>query len=247
MLHEPEVLKKLFGYSLYKQFLAGIQEVVVAQKWIDLLYGKDYTDARNVLQRWNGLISYTDGSTIGTYQPEDRVYVVGGVGVYDPIVDGTEINDPFLVGKNYRLIERGTGPLTKDNEWETTLTGLELIADSFEVGGVYTIEFLERVPLPAPAVVTVAAKQSLIANYVYYKYMFDQATVVTGSGKKVIAAQNAIATNEQRKEVEAWNTMVSWNLTCIEFLRANATAYSYVYDFRCKRSEIFQYKNTLGV
>jgi hypothetical protein len=41
--YEPEILKMLLGYSLYKDFTAGISIASPLQKWIDLKDGKEFT------------------------------------------------------------------------------------------------------------------------------------------------------------------------------------------------------------
>lgn len=250
-LYEPEVLQKLFGYPMYKQFLLGVQEPAVAQKWTDLLYGKEYTALNGKAAKWRGLVSYTDGITIGSYFPADREYIVGGGGAYDPAVGSTEINDPFLVGKKYRFIERGTGPLSTGGEWAVTGTGLQILAHAFEVDGFYTVEFIPgTVLLPTPAVIVPSAKQSLIANYIYYKWMQQKASVITGSGLKVLNAQNAQATREENKKVSAWNYMKQWVSECSSFLRAFPTDYP-DYDWQhCgwdAVDNIYSFKNSLGV
>ena len=68
-------------------------------------------------------------------------------------------------------------------------------------------------------------KKSLIANYIYWHWMADQATVTTGTGEKTPAAANAVDASPARKMVRAWNQMVCWNLELIEFLLSNPTDY----------------------
>lgn len=253
-IYEPEILRSVLGYTLYNAFIAGLQEVVVLDKWTDLLYGKEYTGKNGRLTRWNGFVSYTDGLTVGTYTPEDRFYLVDGPGANDPASGQAQLRDTFLKDKTYRVVERGTGPLKAAVDYSLVNVpgGFDLLLHLFELNGVYTAEFTAPVPLPAPAVVAIANYRSLIANYVYYKYMFDQATVITGSGKKVAAAQNAISTHEQMKEVDAWNQMSYWCNDLLEFLEVNYVTYSFNREnLRDRRygclPEVFNYKNQLGI
>jgi len=51
--HEPDILSKLLGYQLYKEFDAGFNEAIQDQKWIDLATGSDYT-YNGVLKRFKG-------------------------------------------------------------------------------------------------------------------------------------------------------------------------------------------------
>jgi len=42
--HEPEILKKIFGYALYKDFIDGLAVLPTPdQKWLDLRDGSEYT------------------------------------------------------------------------------------------------------------------------------------------------------------------------------------------------------------
>lgn len=69
------------------------------------------------------------------------------------------------------------------------------------------------------------AKKSLIANYVYYMYMRNNATVTTGVGEKIAKAQNAEAASSAYKMVNAWNQMVEWNWELSEFFLSNPASY----------------------
>lgn len=52
---EPELLTKLFGYPLYKEYAAGIAAGTPDQKWLDLRDGVEYTSESGVLTKWPGL------------------------------------------------------------------------------------------------------------------------------------------------------------------------------------------------
>jgi len=52
--HEPKILRKILGYSLYKDFVAGLAEDIVLQKWLDLRDGKEYTYNEN-LEKYDGI------------------------------------------------------------------------------------------------------------------------------------------------------------------------------------------------
>ena len=70
------------------------------------------------------------------------------------------------------------------------------------------------------------AKKSLIANYVYCKWIENNRTVTTASAEKV-ANVNSIATNTNSKSkiVRAWNQMVDWNKSFVDFLYFNEADY----------------------
>jgi hypothetical protein len=82
--YEPEFLLKLLGYPLYKVFIAGLNvtpPTVPAQRFIDILYGKEYTDLNGLSRKWQGLI-VTDSPTLnlaGGYVYRKPEYVTIGV------------------------------------------------------------------------------------------------------------------------------------------------------------------------
>ena len=57
---EPEYLKKVLGYSFWKQFMAGLEDDPVAQKWIDLRDGSEFTLPNGTLTKWNGFVAGSD-------------------------------------------------------------------------------------------------------------------------------------------------------------------------------------------
>lgn len=57
-VYEREILIRLLGYTLYKEFTEGLAEATIEQKWTDLLEGKEYTVTVNEVDytvKWNGL------------------------------------------------------------------------------------------------------------------------------------------------------------------------------------------------
>jgi len=52
--HEPIILKKLLGYTLYAEFIAALDDTP-AQKWIDLRDGETYTDPDGYTQDYEGI------------------------------------------------------------------------------------------------------------------------------------------------------------------------------------------------
>src|ERR1035437_922329 len=60
--YEPECMKSILGYSLYKLFLNE-----TSQRMIDILSGAEYNDSCGELQKWEGLVHDTDISLIANY------------------------------------------------------------------------------------------------------------------------------------------------------------------------------------
>lgn len=65
-LYETEYLKKALGYELYKNFIAGLAEVTIPQKWLDLRDGVEYT-VSDRLYKWNGFKNSEKVSPIAYY------------------------------------------------------------------------------------------------------------------------------------------------------------------------------------
>lgn len=76
-----------------------------------------------------------------------------------------------------------------------------------------------------PGLVQPTIKNSLIAKYVYYMYMQDHKTVTTGTGEKVLKAQNAVDTTPYNKMRRAYNSMVDDAFILLSYLRANSIIY----------------------
>ena len=115
-----------------------------------------------------------------------------------------------------------------------------------------------------------AQKESIIANYVYYQYVYDQLTQTVGIGEVATKAENAAKSSPIDKAVRAWNEMVNWIGNLHGYLNANRDVYpeyqvrhSYEYFwpkgawcgcvdklFGCccyQEKPFFRYKNTLGL
>lgn len=65
--HEPEVLVQLLGYPFYREFFENIMGPSPVQKYEDLLFGAEYTDANGNLQKWMGFYNPQKLSIIANY------------------------------------------------------------------------------------------------------------------------------------------------------------------------------------
>jgi hypothetical protein len=88
------------------------------------------------------------------------------------------------------------------------------------------------------------AKKSLIANYVYWHYLTDNASFTTGSGEK--KTDLAINVSPDMKMIRAWNEMVNWNIELHEFLMTKISDYP-EYENVCIEKELFTYQNRFGL
>lgn len=215
--YEPRILTDILGYELYGAFKVGLQEGTVAQKWLDLLYGVDFTYSSK-LRRFKGLVSVDDALNPGSYFPDDIFFTADSTNV-----STGEYHLPFLAGKTFRVVQRGVGPLEDGVDIVIVSDGFE---KSFELGEKFTIEFTGSTPLPDSAtIVTSIAKESLIANYVYWMWIHDQQTQTVGLGEVAAKAENADAANPSEKLMLAWNEMVDDVENLYLFLQQSQTVY----------------------
>lgn len=107
----------------------------------------------------------------------------------------------------------------------------------------------ETVVAPVTGPPAVAGQyRSLIANYVYCRYMENNATQTTGTGEKKSNAQNAVDASPRGKIARAWNQMVTWNIELMHFILSNQADYpeflSY-YGSSCEFKNLITPKNPL--
>lgn len=68
-------------------------------------------------------------------------------------------------------------------------------------------------------------KVSPVANYVYFYYQRSIATQTTGTGEKIMEAENATNAGNAVKSKLAWNDMVRMNLDIIRFIKSKPADY----------------------
>lgn len=116
--HEIEFLRSALGIALCKAFITalgvadgdytnvndGVAADSIDQKWKDLLNGKEYTDLSNRAQKWNGLISISDGSRTTLKSPianyvyfyfmRENVTPTTSVGVVQGVAENAQVISP---------------------------------------------------------------------------------------------------------------------------------------------------------
>lgn len=244
---EKKLLADLLGYELNKAFQAGLLVDPIADKWNDLLYGKEYT-FEDRLKKWDGFIMLGDGIA-ATINNSGFVDIVVNRGTtYDPAADQSVATiPPSFVGSSFIFHKRGYGPL-RSVEYtvvgnQLTLTGGKTFADE-------DTYFYQKEISVSISVEDGIIPQSPIANFVYYNWMKQNASFTTASGEKTIKNPIAVNSTPVAKMMEAWNEMADWNKKLVEFLRVNETVYpefkSY-YNDGCKWPEYVNHKNRFGL
>lgn len=113
-------------------------------------------------------------------------------------------------------------------------------------------EYTDRAGIPTKwnglAFLYGSSKKSLIANYVYWRWMAKEASISTGTGEKVANAQNASEASPVFKMVRAWNEMVDMIYELAEFLLSNQTDYpEFVEQYSRIPGSLLKKQNVLGI
>lgn len=92
------------------------------------------------------------------------------------------------------------------------------------------------------------AKKSLIANYVYWHWLENEASLTSGTGEKSAISENAVNVSPAGKMVNAWNQMVYWNWELVEFLLSNPDDYpEFINHYSRIPKSILKKQNLFGI
>lgn len=142
----------------------------------------------------------------------------------DSILRFVNEHEPFLLEELmgyelYKNYKAGIAAGSPDAKWLAIRDGKEYTASSKLVKW-KGLKFTEG------AAGDTQAKKSLIANYVYCKWLENNRTVTASSGEKVANVSSiATNTNSKSKIIRAWNQMVDWNKSLVDFLYFNSADY----------------------
>ncbi|OYW19925.1 MAG: hypothetical protein B7Z54_02595 [Sphingobacteriales bacterium 12-47-4] len=248
--YEREYLIGVLGYELFELFEAGIKEPVIDQRYIDILYGKTFTDTLGRKQRWDGLIPLAGNTSIisppNVTSNADFYFVVGASG--GPVNGADTFTDARLVPP-YRVYQRGLGELFQDYDVDKNTGNFVLLNGvKFATDGVFDVKFDNPYQVAGVDAIALAPSyQSPIADYVYYHYLRAKTGSVGDTGVTRTGSKEAVSISPVDKMVSAWNDMVKKNKLLEGFLFANSSTYTewdYSYFWR---DEFFTYKNTLGL
>lgn len=233
--YEPLFLQKLMGYPLYKAFITGLNVIPPATpdiRWLNILYGAEYTDRQGFVAKWKGLI-VTDNpiyNLAGGYTYRKPEYLTAGetagfpAGVNTVILDGT-LGAPDLRG--WTPILTRTEPMRPgiDYSWDVTTGVLTLlqVGDKFGQGEFFLMEFeLRTDPVLSTGLVI---NESCITNYVYYWLRRNSATQTAGIGEVITNAENSTNISPRKKMASARNEMRVWVREFLSYMEQSAATY----------------------
>lgn len=234
--YEPEFLLRAMGYPLYKVFAEGMNVIPPATpstRYLDILYGKEYTNVYGLVTKWNGLIVTDDPifNLSGGYVYKKPIYMKAGVttgltsGVNTAVFDGTGGKDDW---RGWTPILSRTAIMKPgiDYSWDPdTGTVVLLVPGDVFGNGEYFVAQFELRTNATVAVIDVAVNQSIIANYVYYWYARNNTTQSTGIGEVRTESENSTAVSPRQKMISAWNEMYRGVKGLMRFLEANTDTY----------------------
>jgi hypothetical protein len=231
--YEPIFLQKLMGYPMYKAFVAGINVVAPATpdiRWLNILYGAEYTDWQGYTQKWKGLI-VTD----------NPIYNLAGGLVYKrPQYLTAGVTAGFTAGVNVATFNGGNGSddwrgwtpiITRvgvmkpgvDYSWDMTTGVLTLLkpGDKFGNSEYFFVQFELRTDDGVPSV-NITPNESCIANFVYYWLYRANVTQTSGFGEVITQAENSVNVSPRKKIASAWNEMSEWVKEFVYFMDADS-------------------------
>lgn len=233
--YEPVFLQKLMGYPLYKAFVTGINVTAPATpdiRWLNILYGSEYTDRQGQLAKWKGLI-VTDNpiyNLSGGYVYRKPEYLIAGetegfpAGGNAVTFDGT-MGTPDLRGWTPIITRGGVMRPDVDYSWDIAAGVLALLKpnDKFGPSEYFFMAFeLRTDPVIATGLVP---NESLITNFVYYWLRRNSATQTAGIGEVITNAENSTNVSPRKKMASAWNEMRVWVREFISYMEQNAATY----------------------
>lgn len=232
--YESEYLKKILGYQLYLDFIAGLLGSPIQQKWLDLLNGVDFTSSLTYrLTQWQGFVNVSSFTPYVPTKPESVFTVT------------TQANTntftlPELAGADFWIERRFFGYMidgvdyTLSNNKQTVT--LAVPGDVLAPGEVFIIHYGKRAGIGG----VVQNPTSPIAYYVYFMYARENATQTMGVNENAPETENGSSVYPIVKMSNAWNKMVEQNKILLDFLNVN----SEVYGFQRMQTNRHLYYNT---
>lgn len=233
--YENSLLQRLLGYELWKAFMASPTE----QRFIDLVNGVEYVNFSGKTKKWKGLIYGSDGNPIqqnivGYTQRKNEQIQVGVnpalvAGATTALFDG-QFGKPNYIGEFpiFERVQYGSTMITNVNYTFDSLTGLFSfveVGDQFLPWEWFNITF-NPVPItgyvPPDSTVTY---YSLIANYVYWYWMKDNAVWNSGLGTASPNKRAAVDMSPAIKMVNAWNDFSCGVENLYDYLNNSKTVY----------------------
>lgn len=215
---EPEILQAALGYELWEDFVDGLSQPSIDQKWLDLRDGVTFESTglwppfnwtnrtrQNPQEtwfipqtpfrrgRWVGFCGSQSASSTNPTLSLVKVLIAGTPNA--PVPNTDTYTSSLLSGSNYSIERRGFGTMVEGVDVETSNNGQTItllkFGDKFANGEVFILHFNQVLPAGAPSVLY----YSPIAGIVYYEWFRDQASNLGAMG--VVQGENENAKNSK--------------------------------------------------
>lgn len=225
---EPLVLQAALGYELWEDFVNGLTQPSIDQKWLNLRDGVTFDQTgywppfywtqqtrQNPLSTWfiprtpnrrARWIGFLGGQPLGgSTNPTGSILplVVGNTGA--PVPNTTVATLPILAGTVYSIERRGFGSMIEGVDVDISNNGQTItllkLGDKFVLGEVFIIHFTQTIATSNPSV----AYPSPLAGYVYYAWLRDQASNMGAMGVVNAETENATGSTGFLKMTDAFN------------------------------------------
>jgi len=226
--HEADMLTKAMGYGLFKAFSDGLLLPTVQQKWLDILFGKAYTDHYGDTQHWNGLITTNTPQMVISAGEIPTIFFTVGATIGAPNVGDTAYVNTTLANKSYTVNQRGLGALQVGVDIDITPTGGFTLRGgaTFLLNQTYDIAFSGVViDVVAGGYQVIPLKKSPVADFIYYQWQKSNHTFTSGLGEVSNTTPVVHRATVGLKPATAYNRFVSEMCMLIDFLQVNATTY----------------------
>lgn len=225
--HEPLLLQACLGYELWEDFVAGLSEPIIDQKWLDIRDGATF-QASGLWPPFYWRYPYLDvyRNWYIPQNPQRRMRWVGFTGpqatnfgsnvfgdMYTLTADGST-NNPVpgtstftwnrLAGQKYYIERKPTGTMEVTDVSITnngqTITLLQP-GDKFNTNEKFILHFFSGNSVGTPSLMY----PSPIANYVYYQWFRDNAAELSAFGVVSAKSENSTVATGLTKMSDAFN------------------------------------------
>jgi len=262
---EVKFLREALGYQLYLDFIDGLSQPIIEQRWLDLRDGVDFETVSNWPNWWAGFSwfnkfywlnskrlvhwpGFASPSTVMQNNPNGQLLVLkAGSGAGNPVVGQNSFTLARLAGATYTIERRDFGTMIQGLDYQLSNNNqtITLLApgDIFAVNEVFIIRFsiITQSGTPNPTY------QSPLAGYVYYHWQRDQISMSTGSGVVKSDTENARSVSPVWKMTDAWNQMSEDVFLLWQLLEARGTSVYPSYDLTKIMYGSFRPINTMNI
>jgi hypothetical protein len=141
--YEQEMLERFMGYELLSSFTNGLSSNPIDSKWLNILFGVEFTSSCGRQKKWKGLISKNAALPTVNATLENLFFKVGDDNA--PIDGASSYINTSIAGRKYIVTQRGFGPLWDGYDIDVNDTGGFSLLNGhiFSQDDIFYIQFLD--------------------------------------------------------------------------------------------------------